>query len=387
MLHLLDDHPVHPTSEPLLHPGTSDRNHYDRFFFNGYTEDGALFFAVAFGTYPNRGIRDAAFSVVRDGRQQALHASCEAGAREPLGVGPITVEIEEPMRTLRVRVAVNDSGLEAELRFRARSAAAEEPRFVRREHGRLLMDVTRFTQFGTWEGWIAIDGKRVSLDPRVVLGCRDRSWGVRPLGERAPGPAPVDPQFFWLWAPLQFDDCCTHFAVNEDATGTRWHQNGVVLPLLAPDGDPTDPGDAESTRDVHHRIVWQPGTRRMAHATLTLVAPHGARREIVLEPILTFQMLGLGYLHPEWGHGIWQGREAQASESWALADCAPLDPRFLHVQQLCRARMGERNGVGVLEQLVIGPHAPSGFTQLLDGAPVKKGVGLEASTFPRKGKS
>jgi hypothetical protein len=30
--------------------------------------------------------------------------------------------------------------------------------------------------------------------------------------------------------------------------------------------------------------------------------------------------------------------------------------------------MGDREGVGLCEQVVIGPHAPSGFKELLDGA-------------------
>ena len=72
-------------------------------------------------------------------------------------------------------------------------------------------------------------------------------------------------------------------------------------------------------------------------------------------------MLGLGYLHPEWGHGLWKGEDAFGGESWTLADLDPMEPRHLHVQQLCRARWGEREGVGVLEQLVIGPHAPVGL--------------------------
>ena len=40
----------------------------------------------------------------------------------------------------------------------------------------------------------------------------------------------------------------------------------------------------------------------------------------------------------------------------------------MHVQTLCRARMEGREGVGILEQLVIGLHAPGGFTGLLDDA-------------------
>jgi hypothetical protein len=39
------------------------------------------------------------------------------------------------------------------------------------------------------------------------------------------------------------------------------------------------------------------------------------------------------------------------------------------VQQVVTATWGEREGIGVFEQLVLGPHAPSGFTDLLDGAP------------------
>jgi hypothetical protein len=368
MLHPLDDHPIHQTPEPLLHPASSDRNAYDRFFFNGYTRDGSLFFAAAFGLYPNRGICDASFSVVRGGRQHALHASREAAPGDPLRVGPVEIAIEEPMRALRLRVAPNEWGLAADLRFAARTPAVEEPRFVRREGARLLMDSTRFTQFGSWEGALAVAGERIAIAPAAAPGTRDRSWGIRPVGERPPGPIAGAPQFFWLWAPLHFDDVCTHFDVNEDAAGSRWHQFGAVVPLLAPGDDPADGRGIAVARSVGHRITWEPGTRRMARAEIELVAPDGARRAIALEPLLHFPMLGIGYLHPEWGHGTWKGREAVGGESWSLADCAPLDPRHVHVQTLCRAHDGAREGVGILEQLVIGAHAPSGFASLLDGA-------------------
>ena len=59
-----------------------------------------------------------------------------------------------------------------------------------RNHGAVMvMDVTRFTQNGTWSGWVAVDGHRIDLDPRVARGTRDRSWGVRGVGE-PPGGAP-----------------------------------------------------------------------------------------------------------------------------------------------------------------------------------------------------
>ena len=52
----------------------------------------------------------------------------------------------------------------------------------------------------------------------------------------------------------------------------------------------------------------------------------------------------------------------------ALASVDPADPTMVHIQQVCRATSGERSGVGVFEQLVIGPHVPSGFSGLTDGA-------------------
>ena len=43
-----DDYPIHQTPEPIAFAGT-DRNFYDRYFFNGYAPDGSGFFALALG--------------------------------------------------------------------------------------------------------------------------------------------------------------------------------------------------------------------------------------------------------------------------------------------------------------------------------------------------
>ena len=362
MLTRLDDYPVHQTPEPLAHPATGDRNFYDRYFFNGFSREGDVYFAVAMGLYPNRRVMDASVSVVRDGTQHVLRASRLAPVeRSETRVGPITVEVVEPLRTLRVHVAANRFGIEADLVFHARTAPLEEPRFTHRVNGRTLMDSTRLTQFGTWDGWLAAGGQRIACDAARVLGVRDRSWGVRPIGEPEGGP-PTLPQFFWLWSPVHFDDFCTHFDVNEDAEGRPWHAAGAIA-------QPGVEGAVEPMLSVAHRVRWMPGTRRAAGAEITLTPLRGEPRVVTLEPILTFQMRGLGYLDPEWGHGMWKGDDVVAGDAWRLAELDPMDPRHIHVQQLCRARLGARQGLGVLEQLVIGPHAPSGFASILDPAP------------------
>ena len=78
MLSAFDDYPIHQTGDPIAHTASGDLNHYDRYFFNGYTTDGSLYFGAAMGLYPNRRVIDAAFSVVRDGLQVSVHASALA---------------------------------------------------------------------------------------------------------------------------------------------------------------------------------------------------------------------------------------------------------------------------------------------------------------------
>jgi hypothetical protein len=46
----------------------------------------------------------------------------------------------------------------------------------------------------------------------------------------------------------------------------------------------------------------------------------------------------------------------------------PLEFANIHVQHVVRATRADETGLGVLEQLVIGPYAPTGLRGLLDGA-------------------
>jgi hypothetical protein len=88
-----------------------------------------------------------------------------------------------------------------------------------------------------------------------------------------------------------------------------------------------------------------------------------------LDPLLAFRMKGAGYFHPQWSHGLWHAELAVGGEEAKVEDLDTLAPDCVHVQQVMRATWGSRTGLGVLEQLVIGPHAPSGFLGMFDGAP------------------
>jgi hypothetical protein len=373
MLSKFDDYPIHQTPEPIAHPATSDRNVYDRYWMNGYSDDGEFYFAMGLALYPHRGIMDCAFSVVRDGVQHSFHASRRAPS-EPtdLQVGPFRIEILEPMRSIRVVLEDNETGISCDLHFLARTGCVEEGRQTTHREKRVFMDATRFAQFGRWQGRVGYAGQTLDIDPAHVYATKDRSWGLRPVGEPELGGAPsaTPPQFFFLWAPLHWKNRCSHFAVFEDANGVPWAQDGMFVPSYAsPDEIPgtVDP-DVVPMNRVEHEIRYAKGTRRAEHAQITLIEQSGERHEIELEPLLRFQMKGIGYTHPEWGHGLWKGELAIGGESWKLDELDPLAFDNQHIQQVMRARLGDEEGIGVLEQICFGPHARYGFRSVLDGA-------------------
>ncbi|HET6963446.1 MAG TPA: hypothetical protein VFH58_01655 [Acidimicrobiales bacterium] len=363
-----DDYPIHQTADPVAHPASGDPNHYDRYFFNGFTRDGSVFFGGAMGHYPNRGIIDAAFSVVSDGVERSVFASGAMPADRATSIGPIEVEVVEPLRTIRLVLGPNDFGVSADLTFDARTPVVEEPRNSSVAGTRRVMDVTRLTQWGSWRGDIRVEGTSLDLGGGMY-GVRDRSWGQRPIGVQVPTNFPPNlPQLFWMWAPLHFDSFCTHLALFEHADGRRWLEQGLVVPVIGAD-EPTwgaDP-DLEHLDGVDYEIEWQPGTRVARATTLTLRSAAGPDRQIQLEPLFTFRMRGIGYSHPEWGHGSIHGQLAVGGEAFRLDEVNPEDPSAIHVQTLCRARLGEETGIGVLEQACFGEHRPTGLTGLIDG--------------------
>src|SRR6476646_9186624 len=99
----LDDYPLHQTAESMLHVATSDRNFYDRYYFNAHRCADDLFLAVGLGQYPNLGVTDAFAAVVYRGVHRVVRASRELGAdRGDTRVGPFHVEVLEPLSRLRV---------------------------------------------------------------------------------------------------------------------------------------------------------------------------------------------------------------------------------------------------------------------------------------------
>lgn len=366
-LSTFDEFAIHQTPEPILFPSSSDRNIYDRNWFGGFDVGGQYYFGFTIGIYPNRGVIDCGFSILdSNGVQHCLLASGRApDDRRSLSVGPVTMMVAEPMRKIVVTIAENESGIHGELTFTAHTAAVKEPRQVMWSGVRRTTDTTRYNQYGRWSGWVQTGEGLIEVDPSSCYGVKDRSWGVRRLGEPEPaGPiAPNRPMF--LWSQLFWDDSrVTHALLFDDAEGRPLVRDGARVPIYASPADiPGIEDDAvRSLQIVGHEIEHQSGTRWIQSARITVADESDSVLTIEHKPLLRFHQRGVGYSHPRWPHGVWQGESVIDFERYRPDDLDPTQRENFHVQHLVRVTDGEREGVGILEHFIQGSYRPAGLT-------------------------
>lgn len=364
MLTKADDYPIHQTPDPIAYAGT-DRNFYDRYFFNGYTADGEVFFAAALGVYPHLNIMDAAFAVRIGERQYNIRASRHLNMeRMDTQVGPIRIEVVEPLQRLRIVVEDNEHGIAADLLFDGRFAPVEEPRAIRRNGPRTTQDFTRLTQLGRYSGWLRAGGHEVPLDGRDAQGVRDRSWGVRPVGLSDPQPmVPAqDPQFHWIWIPANMETLGFLFYVNQDRHGEAWNLGMVIS---------HDDGRVEHLPNATIEVEYQTGTRWPVKGVIRVPAGKGEYRAEVTAGARFF-MTGIGYMDPSWSHGINKGPLAIGYDEFGPEAGAAYVPPFIYTQAFAPVVLTlpdgrVERGLTSFEGLSFGPHAGHGFTGMHDG--------------------
>ena len=372
----LDEYPVHQLPQPVAWAGPSDRNFYDRCYLNAHDRTGDLFLITGMGFYPNLGTKDAFVLLRRGTEQTAVHLG---DAADPRGadrmeqrVGGYRIEVLEPLRRLRL-VLEETEGVALDLTWEGSFDVVQELRHAMRQGAGTTLDAQRFAQVGTWEGVIAVDGEEISVDRDRWVGSRDRSWGIRPVGEAVPAGKPADPPFegmWWLYLPLRFEEFCVVLMLQETPDGyrtlndcTRTWKDGRVEQLGWP----------------RVEVRYASGTRTPTGATVTCATPDG--KELVLEVTSRLAVpihVGGGYGgDPDWSHGVWKGPGFVERVTYDLDDPA-IAGRFMigvidHVGHAVARGAGidstaGAEGWGLFEHGVLGRHDPSGFRDWFDTA-------------------
>src|SRR3954452_11463542 len=105
----LDEYPIHQLPQPMVDVGSSDRNFYDRWYFNAHGRTGDLFAVFGAGYYPNLGTKDAFVLVRRGDEQTAVHLG-DAIDEDRLHqrVNGYGLEVVDPLKKVRLTLDETD---------------------------------------------------------------------------------------------------------------------------------------------------------------------------------------------------------------------------------------------------------------------------------------
>jgi len=360
----LDEYPIHQTPLSMSAVGTSDRNFYDRCYFNAHDRTGETFLITGMGIYPNAGVVDG-YAAVKRGDVVSTVRFSDALGEERLRVGSYRIEVQEPLQKIRVVCEADEHGIAFDLTWRGSFPALEEQPHVIRKGPRVILQSTRFAQVGTWAGTISVDGVDTDVRPDTWLGSRDRSWGIRPL---APSEAPgrwdqeAESGFWWLYVPLRFDDFSIIVIVQEHPNGYRTLNDATRI---------WADGSIEQLGWPRAEIRYRSGSRHPVGATLHCTRPDGTPLAVDIETLGFVPLhLGPGYGDAEWSHGDWKGRGWSQRVDVDLTDpaVAPRIP-FGNIDHVARATCEGAEGWGLFEHASIGRHDPSGFADVTSVSP------------------
>jgi hypothetical protein len=294
-----------------------------------------------------------------------VRASKELDDRMDTSVGPFRVEVLEGLKRVRFILEPTGHGVVCDLQWRGAIPAFLEPRQYIRKYGRVLFDTMRFAQTGFWSGTLEVGGEHFDITPDRWWGTRDRSWGVRPVGEKEPsGIRAAEGQMggMWNYSPMQFADFSILYILNEADTGERPTEEAVRIWA-----DPSQEPEWLGRPEFDHTLL--PGTRMVSSSVLSFPqAPSGAF-DVKVSPLThVYITVGTGYgMEDDWGHGMYQGplvvqgleRDMHELDEWAW---------YGVVDHVARFDTDDAVGYGLHEHGFFGPFRKYGLQRADDGA-------------------
>ena len=175
-----DEYPIHQIPAPLRVVGTSDVRAYERYWFSAADMSGEFVLMVGMGFYPNLGTVDGYVAWNQGGRHTTVrvHRYLDDD-RRTISCGPLSFEIVEAFKEVRLVLAENEHGLSMDIRFHdtKRPVFADYP--LPGPIGRPPTRTCGYESFGRVEGQVVLDGVAFDLQPETTLGSRDHHWGER----------------------------------------------------------------------------------------------------------------------------------------------------------------------------------------------------------------
>ena len=346
----------------------------DGFYFTMGDDEGRVAWFTGFRLHLNNDVLDAFTCVSSQGRQHNMRWSRRLRPRiDDLECGPISVEILEGLRRVRVRCAPNEYGQAFDLLWEGVCPPFLEDHVQVFVNGRLHSDRTNYDQTCKVTGWIEFGGTRVDVDRWT--GVRDHSWGIgnQTGGPRttviAPPTTPAAPPGLRQWCWFDLPDRSIFWQFHH--RGKR-HPFGMLETRCQFPYD--DPRESFSYTDLDYEptFVMQDGqpTTRLESAIVHLTRPDGVVESYRIEPISYPVYLQGGGYHSGFddglGRGVYRGDFHHEGEVWEIDRVIGVTTP--HPVKLNRSHYAEAwgrctnladpsdTGTGHLESVVLGPY-------------------------------
>ena len=174
---------------------------------------------------------------VGDSSIMARHLRKVDGDQDDFRVGPITIDIAEPLKKIRLVAAPSDqTPVSFDITFAARTAPYQLRRGTMKAKHEIIWDQSHMFQSGTYNGSYTHKGKTFRIDN--WWGQRDHSWGVRSHA-RCP---------LWMWMPIQLEEGMLSVWHWEYANGARVYTDGCFAP--------SDGSEPIPVIDFQHDLHW-----------------------------------------------------------------------------------------------------------------------------------
>jgi hypothetical protein len=367
MISELDESLLHQTADTFDNTSVSDHRFFDRTVIGVQAPDGRLALITSFGVYKNINVMDGFACIQEDAKRQFNHRFSRR-LRPDVGqlkLGPLAIEVVEPLKRLRVRLAPGDYAGSFDLEWKAALPPHEEPRHLSFSNGRIANNYLRFDQFATCSGWIELEGRRTEL--KDWFAWRDHSWGVRPgIGGFEPvnDHANAIPGMLGLYCWWLTEDDGGLLQLQEDHAGKRLYMDGHIA-FRHSDRPPL------KVVDIQHDMKILPGTRLFESGRIVATTSDGEEWVIEAESVgRAWLYKGSGYdngYKDEKGLGVWRGDWLEEYDMYDLSDpeaCVLPDGRVIrpmHREQIARVRVNGRPGYAHLPFVSMGRIERYGF--------------------------
>lgn len=217
----LDERFAHQIPEPFPNTVMFHRDWRESLYFHAHHKDRPGDVVIlTLAHFPARGVVDS-FQLGRVGEDatMALHVRPVNGDQDEFTVGPVTIDVEEPLRRVRLRVAdTPEAPISMDLTFTARTQVYCFRRGTMKAGNDMVWDQTQMIQSGRYDGWYSHKGTRYEVSDWI--GQRDHSWGIR-THTRCP---------CWIWLAIQLPEGMLGIWHWEYPNGAQVFSDGCFAP-------------------------------------------------------------------------------------------------------------------------------------------------------------